>query len=193
MHWSQHTQNARNLSPGAMLLLLFIANLMNVGDRVTPAVIVEPLQEAFNLTDARIGLSATVFTLVCAVAAAPYERLADHFERTVVIGWGLVVGGMRPVGTVGLPVRCVASWQSPFVVAAIPGVLRGLVFSALPDLLSGSSRREKPQQSAGLRGAMVLVPIALFIGSVSAWMTSRTYVKDVQRVHASLMLSHGHF
>lgn len=86
-----HKNRVRSLSPGTMLLLLFIANLMNVYDRIIPAVIVEPLQKAFNLTDAHIGLSATVFTLVYAVAGVPLGRAADHFSRTGVIGWGMVV------------------------------------------------------------------------------------------------------
>lgn len=74
-----------------VLGLLFLANLLNVYDRVIPAVIAEPLRVEFNLTDIHIGLVGTAFTLIYALAGVPLARLADGGSRRAVIGWGLAV------------------------------------------------------------------------------------------------------
>lgn len=77
-------------SPGKLLVLLFLANLLNVYDRVIPAVIAEPLRRAFDFTDIHIGIVGTVFTVVYAIAGLPLGRMADNGSRTKVIGVGLM-------------------------------------------------------------------------------------------------------
>lgn len=74
-----------------VLSLLFLANLLNVYDRLIPAVIVEPLRQEFQLTDLHIGLVGTAFTVIYAFAGVPLGRLADNGSRKVVIGWGLAI------------------------------------------------------------------------------------------------------
>lgn len=72
-----------------VLALLFVANLINIYDRVIPAVIAEPLRVAFDLTDVHIGLFGTVFTIVYALAGIPLARMADTGVRKTIIGVGL--------------------------------------------------------------------------------------------------------
>jgi MFS family permease len=74
-----------------VLALLFVANLINIYDRVIPAVIAEPLREEFKLTDLHIGLFGTVFTIVYALAGIPLGRMADSGSRKKILGWGLAL------------------------------------------------------------------------------------------------------
>lgn len=74
-----------------VLGLLFLANLMNMYDRVIPAVIAEPLRAEFDLSDVHLGLVGTAFTIVYAIAGIPLGRLADRGSRRAVIGWGLAL------------------------------------------------------------------------------------------------------
>lgn len=73
------------------LILLLGANLLNMYDRVVPAVMAEPLRREFGLTDVHLGLVATVFTLVYAVAGIPLGRWADTRSRKYLIALGLLV------------------------------------------------------------------------------------------------------
>ncbi|WNG20371.1 MFS transporter [Cystobacter fuscus] len=76
---------------GGILLLLFLANLLNFFDRTIPAIVIEPLRKEYGLSDLQVGLLSAAFTLVYAVAGIPLGRLADTGARRKVLGWGLVV------------------------------------------------------------------------------------------------------
>ena len=73
-----------------ILLLLFLANMLNFFDRTIPAIIIEPLRFEFNLSDLQLGFVAASFTLVYAIAGLPFGRLADKGSRKKIIGWGLM-------------------------------------------------------------------------------------------------------
>lgn len=81
----------RSPSSTKILLMLFLANFLNVYDRVIPAVLVEPMRQAFNLGDFHIGMVGTAFTVVYALAGIPIGRWADKGSRSRVIGAGLIV------------------------------------------------------------------------------------------------------
>jgi len=74
-----------------VLALLFLANLLNIYDRMIPAVVAESLRLEFQMTDVHLGFIASAFTLVYALSGIPLGRLADTTSRRVVIGTGLAV------------------------------------------------------------------------------------------------------
>lgn len=76
-------------SPGKVLLLLFLANLLNFFDRTLPAVVIEPIRLEFGLSDLQLGLLSTSFVVVYAIAGIPLGRLADTGSRRHVLAWGL--------------------------------------------------------------------------------------------------------
>jgi MFS family permease len=80
-----------NQAPNAwrILFLLFVANLFNYFDRTIPAIIVEPLRLAWDLSDLQLGLAGTAFTVIYAVAGIPLGRMADNGSRRKIMGWGL--------------------------------------------------------------------------------------------------------
>ncbi len=78
-------------SPGKMLFLLLLANLLNFFDRSLPAVVAEPIRLEFGLSDLQLGLLSTVFVVVYAIAGLPLGRMADTRSRRTVLVWGLVV------------------------------------------------------------------------------------------------------
>lgn len=71
------------------LLALFLVNFLNVFDRVIPAVVLEPIRKEFFLSDTMLGLLATAFTLVYAVAGVPIGRLTDKRRRTRLLSGGV--------------------------------------------------------------------------------------------------------
>ncbi|MFZ3492868.1 spinster family MFS transporter [Streptomyces sp. 5.8] len=76
---------------GYVLGLLFAGNLLNFYDRALPSVVLEPIKEEFGLDDTQVGMLASAFVLVAALAGVPLGRLADRIPRTAVAGWGLFV------------------------------------------------------------------------------------------------------
>ena len=47
-----------------VLILLFLANLLNYYDRVIPAIVAEPVRQEWGLSDFQIGLVFSAFTVV---------------------------------------------------------------------------------------------------------------------------------
>ncbi|MCX5408830.1 MFS transporter [Streptomyces sp. NBC_00335] len=83
--------SAPRSSAGYVLGLLFVGNLLNYYDRALPSVVLEPIKEEFALDDTQVGMLASAFVLVAALAGVPLGRLADRIPRTAVAGWGLFV------------------------------------------------------------------------------------------------------
>ncbi|SDP68104.1 MFS transporter [Phyllobacterium sp. OV277] len=74
-----------------VLCLLFLANLFNFFDRAIPAILNEPIRHEWGLTDFQLGLVASAFTVVYAIAGLPMGRLADTGSRKKIMGWGLII------------------------------------------------------------------------------------------------------
>ena len=74
-----------------LLTVLTLANVINFYDRTIPAVIVEPLEEEFHLTDTMVGFLGGSFTIVYAIAGVLLGRLADRVPRRWIMAAGLVV------------------------------------------------------------------------------------------------------
>jgi len=86
MHTTSQAKNAWRI-----LFLLFVVNLFNYFDRTIPAIIIEPLRLAWDLSDFQLGLAGTAFTVVYALAGLPLGRMADNGSRRAIMGWGLAV------------------------------------------------------------------------------------------------------
>jgi MFS family permease len=71
------------------LFVLFGINLMNFYDRQIPAAVTELLRLEWQLNDTQLGVLATAFTLIYAVAGVPLGRLADRGARTKVLAYGV--------------------------------------------------------------------------------------------------------
>lgn len=86
MHNTRTTDNAWRI-----LFLLFLANMFNFFDRTIPAIIIEPLRLAWDLSDFQLGIAGTAFTVVYALAGIQLGRMADRGSRRKIMGWGLTV------------------------------------------------------------------------------------------------------
>lgn len=74
-----------------ILILLFLANLLNFFDRTIPAIIIEPIRHEWDLSDLQLGIVGSAFTVIYAIAGLPLGRLADSWSRKKIIGWGLAI------------------------------------------------------------------------------------------------------
>lgn len=68
-----------------VLLLLWMAYLLNQGDRQVFNTVLPAIRDALNLTDTSVGLIATVFNLAFAVAVPVGGWLGDRFSRKWVV------------------------------------------------------------------------------------------------------------
>jgi len=91
MHKPQTDSNGQASNAWRVLVLLLLANLLNVYDRVIPAVLAESLRREFSLTDVHIGILGTVFTLMYAVAGVPLGLVADRMSRRKLLAAGLAI------------------------------------------------------------------------------------------------------
>ncbi len=101
----------------AILLVLFLINLLNFFDRTIPAVVLEPIRKEFGLDDTMLGLLGTSFTLIYALAGIPLGRLADRYQRTKILAGGVFVWSLM-TGASGLA----WSFMSFFVIRMAVGV-----------------------------------------------------------------------
>ena len=77
--------------PAAPLLILFLVNVLNFYDRQILGAVLEPLHREFGLSDTRLAVLATAFTVVYAVAGLPLGRLADQWSRKRLLAIGVSV------------------------------------------------------------------------------------------------------
>ena len=70
---------------GYALAVLFLINTLNFFDRQLLGSLGEPIRKEFLLSDTRLGILGTVFTLVYAVVGLPLGSLTDRWSRTRLI------------------------------------------------------------------------------------------------------------
>jgi predicted MFS family arabinose efflux permease len=76
----------------SVVLLLTLAYTLNSADRTLIAIIGQPLKVDLNLTDAQLGvLIGTAFATLYAFSGLPIARLAERFNRVVIISTALAV------------------------------------------------------------------------------------------------------
>jgi MFS family permease len=76
----------------SVILLLTLAYTLNSADRTLVAIIGQPLKVDLNLTDAQLGvLIGTAFATLYAFSGLPIARLAERFNRVIIISTALAV------------------------------------------------------------------------------------------------------
>jgi predicted MFS family arabinose efflux permease len=76
----------------SVVLLLTLAYTLNSADRTLIAIIGQPLKVDLNLTDAQLGiLIGTAFATLYAFSGLPVARLAERFNRVIIISTALAV------------------------------------------------------------------------------------------------------
>src|SRR5258708_37446450 len=73
------------------LAVMVAINFLNYLDRYVGAAIATPIKDEFHLSDAQVGLLATAFLLVYAIAALPFGFWGDRGVRKTVIGVGVTI------------------------------------------------------------------------------------------------------
>lgn len=152
---------ASRSSAGYVLGLLFVGNLLNFYDRALPSVVLEPIKDEFGLDDTHVGILASAFVLVAALAGVPLGRLADRVPRAAVAGWGLFVwSAFTAVG--GLPTTFWAFFASRVGVGVGESSYAPATGSLLSDLYP-SERRSR---------AHSLFMLGFPIGTLLAFLTA---------------------
>ncbi len=64
-------------------------NVLNFYDRQILGAVAEPIRRELNLSDTRMGLLSTAFTLVYAAVGIPLGRLADTWKRNQLLSLSL--------------------------------------------------------------------------------------------------------
>jgi len=76
----------------SVILLLTLAYTLNSADRTLIAIIGQPLKVDLNLSDAQLGvLIGTAFATLYAFSGLPIARLAERFNRVIIISTALAV------------------------------------------------------------------------------------------------------
>jgi len=125
-----------------ILIILFLANLINIFDRTLPAILMEPIRHEWSLGDFQLGLIASTFTLVFAISGIPLGRLADLTSRVRLMGSGMLFWSM-------FSTLSGFAWSFPaFLVTRIGvGIGEASLAPAATSVISGlfpSERRAKP-------------------------------------------------
>ena len=84
---------------GYALGLLFLINTLNFFDRQLLGSLGEPIRKEFLLSDTRLGILGTVFTLVYAVVGLPLGALTDRWSRTRLIALCTAVWSLLTAAT----------------------------------------------------------------------------------------------
>jgi MFS family permease len=143
-----------------VLALLFLANFLNVYDRIIPAVLSEPLRLEFKLNDLQLGLIGTAFTVVYALSSIPLGRLADLRSRRMVIGIGLAVWSLCTALT-----GMASGFVSFLLVRMGVGVGEASYAPAAHSLISDLFPRNKRSKAVGL--FMLGIPLGAVIAFVT--------------------------
>lgn len=76
---------------GLALALLFAINALNFYDRHILATVTEPIRKQYGFTDTQLGWLGTAFILLYAIVGVPFGRLADRWNRKLLLAAGLFV------------------------------------------------------------------------------------------------------
>ena len=80
----------RSPRPGYALFVLSLVMMLNVIDRQMLAILIEPIKQDLDVSDAAMGLlTGTSFALLHVVAMVPIASWADRRSRRSLIAWGL--------------------------------------------------------------------------------------------------------
>jgi MFS transporter, Spinster family, sphingosine-1-phosphate transporter len=140
-------------SPGALLAILALMNIINYADRallspLAPLLAERPEHGGLGLTNSEIGLLASAFMVVHSLASVPLGILADRYMRTRLIAAGVAVWSLA-TATAGFA----RSFAQIFVARASVGIGEATYAPAATALISD---RFSPQARARALGIFQL-------------------------------------
>src|SRR5438445_6086151 len=148
-------------------------NFLNYMDRYVGAAIVTPIKTEFQLNDAQIGLLATAFLLVYAIAALPFGYLGDRSVRKTVIGVGVTIWSLATLFS-GLA----ANYVHLFLSRAAVGIGEASYYPAGTSLVSDYFPKEQRGRVMSIWGAGSVIGIAAayagggFVADHYGWRTA---------------------
>jgi MFS family permease len=131
-------------------------NFLNYMDRYVGAALVSPIQKEFNITDAQVGLLATAFLLVYAIAALPFGFWGDRGVRRTVIGVGVTIWSLATVFS-----GIAASYIQLFLSRAAVGIGEASYYPAGTSLVSDYFPQEQRGRVMSIWGAGSVFGIAV--------------------------------
>jgi MFS family permease len=156
--------------PLAPLVVMGLVGLVDQVDVSVARGVLPILEEEWSLNDTQLGLLASVFVVVSAVATIPAGWVADRYRRTRVVGWtllswsGLILLSATAVNYVNLLVARAAMGigqavddpaSTSYLGDSYPSRMRGRVFSV--------------QQVSGFLGAGIGVALGGWVGDTLGW------------------------
>jgi MFS family permease len=131
-------------------------NFLNYMDRYVAAVASPLIQKEFNLSNADIGLLASAFLLVYAVAALPFGYWADRGVRRTVIGIGVTIWSLATLFT-----GFARNFVQLFLSRAILGIGEASYYPAGTSLLSDYFPKEQRGRVMSIWGVGSTIGIAV--------------------------------
>jgi MFS transporter, Spinster family, sphingosine-1-phosphate transporter len=145
-------------------------NFLNYMDRYVGAALVTPIKNEFQLSDAQVGLLATAFLLVYAIAALPFGFWGDRGVRRSVIGVGVTIWSIATLFS-GLA----ANYVQLFLSRAVVGIGEASYYPAGTSLVSDYFPKEQRARVMSIWGAGSVIGIAVayagggFVGDHFGW------------------------
>jgi MFS family permease len=130
-------------------------NFLNYMDRYVGAALVSPIQKEFHITDAQVGLLATAFLLVYAIAALPFGFWGDRGIRHTIIGVGVTIWSLATLIS-----GFAASYIQLFLSRAVVGIGEASYYPAGTSLVSDYFAQEQRGRVMSIWGAGSVFGIA---------------------------------
>jgi MFS family permease len=131
-------------------------NFLNYMDRYVGAALVTPIQKEFHITDSQVGLLATAFLLVYAVAALPFGFWGDLGVRRTVIGVGVTIWSLATLFS-----GFAANYIQLFLSRAAVGIGEASYYPAGTSLVSDYFPHEQRGRVMSIWGAGSVIGIAV--------------------------------
>src|SRR6267143_4889017 len=131
-------------------------NFLNYMDRYVGAALATPIQKEFHINDAQVGLLATAFLLVYAVAALPFGFWGDRGVRRTIIGVGVTIWSLATLIS-----GFAASYIQLFLSRAAVGIGEASYYPAGTSLVSDYFPKEQRGRVMSIWGAGSVFGIAI--------------------------------
>src|SRR3989441_8445844 len=131
-------------------------NFLNYLDRWVASAAAPLIQKEFNITDAQVGLLATAFLLVYAIAALPFGFWGDRGIRRTVIGVGVTIWSLATLFS-----GVAANYIQLFLSRAAVGIGEASYYPAGTSLVSDYFPQEQRGRVMSIWGAGSVFGIAI--------------------------------
>jgi MFS family permease len=122
------------------VLVLMLAYIVSFADRQILALLVGPVKADLGLTDTGFSLLAGLaFALFFTFMGLPFGRLADRFQRRVIVALGTLAGGVAAIGA-GLSTSFATLFTARAAAGTADAALGPSAFSMLADLFPPDKR-----------------------------------------------------